>query len=320
MSAQCIDQRRRSMAAAVLATPLWAGAGRAIAQPRGVTLIVPYVPGGAVDTFARLFATVYSEQTGSTVVVENHGGASGAIGLARAANAPADGRTLLYTYGNLALGMLHTVKDSPNILVDLTPVARSVVTQGVLATGVGSRLRSFADVLAQAAKAPGSISFADYGELTMSRLMVAAKIELLRVPYKGGSPGIVDTITGQVDLYAGSAASLVPQIQAGKLRALAITSPRRMPQLPDVPTVSETLPNYTALNYQGVFAPKNTPQNVLDTLQRQVLAAIDKPSFRKAAEDRFANVEPMGATEFRHFMSNDEVEIARVVKATAPPR
>lgn len=312
------SRMRRSIVCAGLAAPfVLAGGRRSFAQSQITTLVVPYVPGGAVDTFARMFAKAYSEQIGATVVVENRGGASGTIGLARVANAVPDGRTLLYTYGNLALAAMHTVKGSPNVMSEITPIARSVITQGLIVTGLNSRFRTFEEVLKEAGKFPQKITFADYGELAISRLMFAAKIKMMRVPYKGGGPGLMDTIAGQVDLYAGSASATVPQVLSGKVRALAITSPQRMPQLRGVPTVREVIPNFTALNYQGVFGPKNIPAEVLNLLERQALAAIDSPAYRGGAEEHFANVDPMGVKDFVSFMRDDAVEIGKVVQADA---
>ncbi|MET4580508.1 Bug family tripartite tricarboxylate transporter substrate binding protein [Ottowia thiooxydans] len=319
MNDRMISRRRAVGVLGALSLPL-SGARSAWAQGRQPTMVIPYVPGGAADTFGRMFTDAFGNEINEKFVVENHGGAGGAIGIARVVQAPADGKTLLYTYGNLSLGLIHTLKDAPNILTDLVPVVRTIVTEGIIATGVNSRLKTFDDLLKEAAKEPGKISCADYGELTMSHLMRVAGIQLMRVPYKGGSPGVVDTITGVVDLYAGSANIVMPQIRSGKLRALAVTSPARIAEIPDIPTVREVLPAFRALNYQGLFAPKNTPSAVVERLYGQALSAIKKPEFQQRVVSRNAVVQPMGPDEFRKFMEQDAQDIAAVVKATASSR
>jgi tripartite-type tricarboxylate transporter receptor subunit TctC len=129
-------------------------------------------------------------------------------------------------------------------------------------------------------------------------------------------PAMTDVIGGQVDIYAGSATQLAPQIKGGKLRALAITSEDRLADMPDIPTVREVLPSFRALNYQGVFVRKGTPPAVIETLYKQSVAAISKPEFQQQAKANYASVRPLTPAEFRKFMENDAVDIAAVMKTT----
>lgn len=286
----------------------------ASAQGRFPTVVIPFVPGGATDIFGRLYANALGGEGSEKYIVENRGGAGGAIGLAHVASAVPDGRTVLYTYGNLSIALPLTVKDAPDILRDFEPVIRTIVTQGLIVTAANSPMRSFADLLKMAKAEPGKVTFGDYGELTLAHLMRAAGIDLMRVPYKGGVPAMVDVISGQVDIYAGSAAQLAPQVKGGKLRVLAVTSEERVLDFPDVPTVREVFPGYRALNYQGVFVRKGTPPAVIDALYKQSLAAITKPHFQQQAAAQYAAVKPMNPAEFKKFMEADAVDIAAAIK------
>lgn len=288
--------------------------GSAWAQGRVPTVVIPFTPGGATDIFGRLYANALGIEGGEKYIVENRGGAGGAIGLAHVAGAAPDGRTLAYTYGNLSIALPFTVKDAPDILREFEPVIRTIVTQGIIVTGANSPIRNFSDFLKAAKVEPGKVTFGDYGELTLAHLMRAAGIELMRVPYKGGVPAMVDVISGQIDVYAGSAAQLIPQVKGGKLRVLAVTSEERMADFPDVPTVREIFPAYRALNYQGVFVRKGTPAAVIDALYKQSLAAITKPQFQQQAAAQYAAVKPLNPAEFKKFMESDAVDIAAVMK------
>lgn len=306
---------RRAICVGLAAVPFALSAvGSAFAQGRVPTVVIPFVPGGATDIFGRMYANALGAEGGEKYIVENRGGAGGAIGLSHVAGAAPDGRTVLYTYGNLSIALPFTVKDAPDILRDFEPVIRTIVTQGLIVTGANSPLRNFADLLKAAKADPGKVTFGDYGELTLAHLMRAASIDLMRVPYKGGVPAMVDVMSGQVDVYAGSAAQLIPQVKGGKLRVLAVTSEERMSDFPDVPTVREVFPAFRALNYQGVFVRKGTPPAFIETLYKQSLAAITKPQFQQQAAAQYAAVKPLNPAEFRKFMESDAGDIAAVIK------
>lgn len=311
-----MNLQRRTLCASIAAAPfVLSGLGSVRAQGRPYTLVIPYPPGGATDTFGRLYADSFGSHAKANVVVENRPGADSAIGLRHVAQAPADGYTLTYAYGNLALAMAAKKPTAPHIVRDLVPVIRTIVTQGLIVTGMDSRFKTFDDFIEEAKRSPGKVTYADYGELAVSDLMQVADIDLLRVPYKGGGPGIVDVIAGHVDIYAGSAAAVIPNIRGGRLKALATTSESRIADLPDVPTVREVFPEFSIINYQGVFAPKDTPPDVLERLYEQSLAAISTPKFHEQAKEHYASVSAMNPAEFRKFMEEDAENIAKLVKA-----
>lgn len=313
------DHQRRAICAGLAVTPLLAALGsnaRAQTSRRAFTLVIPYPPGGATDIFGRFYAEALGAVIGEKIVVENRAGANGAIGLAQVANSLPDGRTLAYTYGNLALAQFHSMKSSPlNVLRDLVPVIRTVVTQGIIVTSPDSPFKDLSEFIAQARRSPGTLTYADYGELTIGALIRAAGIELVRVPYRGGVPGMVDVMGGQVNIIASSAAQVLPNLRAGKLKALAISSEHPIPEFPNVRTVRELLPNYQTLNYQGVFAPKGTPRAIVDELYERSFTALSKPEVRKSFSDRYATVSTMRPDELRAFMEADSANIAAVLKA-----
>jgi tripartite-type tricarboxylate transporter receptor subunit TctC len=309
--------RRRLLGAGLGAAAWLAGGGRALAQSRRqMSVVVPFTPGGATDIFARMYAEAMGSAS-ERVLVENVPGANGAIGMARVASSPPDGRTLAYTYGNLALVAMHSTRESSfNILRDLTPVIRTVVTQGVIVTGPNSRFRTLPEFIAAAQKEPGKYTYADYGEIAINTLMLTAGIQLTRVPYKGGVPGMIDVMGGNVDIYAGSGAQVLPNILSGKLRALAVSSETKINDLPDVPLVRDFVPAFRALNYQGVFVSRNTPAAIVEEIYQQSLAAINKPDFQRQTTSRHATVSPMSPAEFKSFMETDSTTIAKVLAVT----
>jgi tripartite-type tricarboxylate transporter receptor subunit TctC len=288
---------------------------RAQDSRRQMTLVVPYAAGGGTDLFGRFFAEQLGTQSGSRVIVENRAGASGAIGLQHVAGSPPDGRTLAYTYGNLALLQLHSMKNPPvNILKDLTPVIRTVTTQAFVLVGGNSKWSSLKDLIDDARRNPGKYTYADYGELTMAAIMAATGIQLTRVPYKGGGPAQVDVIAGNVDIVSNAAAQTVPNIRAGKLKALAVTEAPRMPEFPDVPMIREVIPGYKLTSYQGIFAPRDTPAAVLEEIHGQVAAVLAKPEVQREIAARYASPAPMRPAEFRAFMEEDSANVASILR------
>jgi tripartite-type tricarboxylate transporter receptor subunit TctC len=289
---------------------------RAQEARRQTTFVVPYAAGGGTDLFARFFADTLATQSGGRVIVENRAGANGAIGLQHVAGAAPDGRTLAYTYGNLALLQFHSMRNpSVNIMQDLVPVIRTVTTQAFVLVAGGAKWLSLGEFIDDARRNPGKYTYADYGELTIAAIMAATGIQLTRVPYKGGGPAQIDVIAGNVDVVANAAAQTVPNIRAGKLRALAVTEDPRMQEFPGVPVISEVVPGYKLTSYQGIFAPRNTPASVLDEIHGQVAAALAKAEVRREIANRYAFPAPLRPSEFRRFMEADSVNVASILRA-----
>lgn len=313
--------RRRILIAAATA-PLAAaaalGARHAAAQTsrRPFTLVVPYPPGGATDIFGRIYAEALGEELGEKIVVENRAGANGGVGLQHVANAAPDGRTVAYAYGNLSIAQELSMKQPPvRITEDLAPILRTIVTQGFIVAAANAPWKDLGEFIEAARRAPGRFTYADYGELTIGSLVSVAGIELMRVPYKGGMPGMMDVMAGQVDVIASSAAQALPSLRSGKLKALAISSDSGIAEFPGVRTVRDFLPSYKTLNYQGVFVPRSTPPAVIDALHQRSVAAMNRPEVRRQVAERHAAVSVLGPAEFRAFMKEDAASIAVVLKA-----
>lgn len=310
---------RRQFGMGVAAGAMLAGTGAAWAQTesrRQATMVVPYTPGGSTDVLGRLFTDAFSTQAGEKYILENRPGASGTLGASQVAAAPGDGRTLLYCYGNLLLNQEFMMKDARLKVLDvLTPVTRTCIIQAVILAAPGFPANNLREFIALAKKSPGKHSYAYYGDLGIASMAAEADISLLRVPYKGGVPGMVDVAAGTVDIITSSLAQALPLMRGGKLKVLAVYGDERLPEWPNVTTVKEVLPNYRSLDYQVVMAPRSTPANVLAQLAQRSNAALANPEFRRGFLERGAIVAPMRPEEVRAFMEADRVQIERVVKA-----
>jgi tripartite-type tricarboxylate transporter receptor subunit TctC len=284
--------RRALLAAAVLAL----GAGAAFAQGAGdwpkkqpIKLVAVFPPSGSVDQVARILAPALNQQLGQTVIVENKGGASGSIGTAAVVQSPPDGYTLgvvFDTHGvNPALipGLPYDTRK------DLVPLVLVGTSPMVLATNAGSEFKTFADVVAAAkARKPvsyGSIGNGSLGHLAMSLLAKNANLEWTHVPYKGGGPLMQDAVAGHVPLSIGSVFVTKPHLDSKRMRPLAVTSSKRSPELPDVPTVAESgFPGFDAPAWWAVLAPAKTPPEIVQRLNEELNKALKAPDIAKKLE------------------------------------
>ncbi|WP_084651652.1 Bug family tripartite tricarboxylate transporter substrate binding protein [Ottowia thiooxydans] len=281
---------------------------------RQMTLVVPYPPGGSNDVIGRVIAQGLAAQLGESVVVENRAGANGTIGAQYVAQAPADGRTLLYSQGNLLINQEFMMRNGFKVLESLAPVARTCFIPSIISTSVNFPANNLRELIELAKKAPGKYSFVYYGDLGITALTSAAKIELLRIPYKGGS-AVTDVIAGTVDLMTNSFTAGLPLVRGGKLKIMAVNAESRLAEFPDVPTIKEVLPGYLEVDYQGIFAPKNTPRTELAALEEQVLKLLAKPEMRQAISERNAVPNPMPSKELVAFMMDDRARISKTIAA-----
>jgi len=276
--------------------------GSALAQSTGypdrpIRLIVPFPPGGINDLIARIVANSLSEQVRQTVIIDNRGGAGGTLGLGIAARATPDGYTL-------AFGATSTVAVSPALYRNLpydpvkafAPIAPLAAVPSVALVTPSVAASSMKELIALARAKPGSLNYASAGAGTSQHmgtelLKTLAKIDMVHVPYKGGAAAMADLIGGQVQLQIEPLPTAMPHIRSGKVRALAVTSPARLPLLPDLPTVAEAagLPGYQLLIWFGILAPADTPRPVVQRLNAEILKVIASPDVR----ERFAQ---QGAT------------------------
>jgi len=280
MTAPTISRRNAIMAALTTGfTPLLhAQQGTAGNWPgRPIRLIVPFPPGGGTDFLSRTVATKLGEATGWAVVPDNRAGAGGTIGIAEAAKAEASGHTLVMgQLDNLVIAPLFYKNLAYDPQRDLQPVALVGDSPLIYVVPTASPHRNLGELIAAARQAPDSITYASPGAGTITHLSVElfaheAKIRVRHVPYKGSGPALADTLSGQVHMLAASIPSVMGQLKAGKIRALAVTSAQRNSAVPEVPTVAEQgLAGFDVSTWYGLFAPKGVPQSIIQRVNTEV--------------------------------------------------
>jgi tripartite-type tricarboxylate transporter receptor subunit TctC len=252
---------------------------------RPVRLIVGFPAGGVADLFARLFGQWLSERLGQQFIIENRPGAGSNLAAEVVVRAPPDGYTLLQFTSSNCWNVALYDKLGFDIIRDIVPVASTHTGIGVLVVHPSFPAKTFAEFLAHVKANPGKINMASggvgsaqhvYGELFKS----IAGVEMLHVPYRGGGPALIDLLAGQVPVMFDTLATSMEHIKAGKLRALAVTSATRSEMLPNVPAVAEFVPTYEASGWQGLGAPRNTPVEIIDTLNREINAGLADPKIK----------------------------------------
>lgn len=286
-----------------------------------IRLIVPFPAGGGTDIFARVIGNKLTEMDKWVVVVDNKPGAGGNIGIDAVAKSPGDGYTLgLGQTSNLAINPTLYPKLPYDPLKDLIPIVQIADAPLVLVVPANSPYKTLADLIAAAKKKPGDVSFGSPGNGTVSHLtgellQTTTGIKLQHIPYKGSAQAITDLIGGQVQTYMSSVPTALSHIKGGKLRALAVTSSKRVAALPDVPTVAEAgYKNFDANTWFGLVAPKGTPPAIVEKINAEVNKVLKSPDVREkfAAEGGG----PLGGTsaEFAALLKSDYSKWAKVVK------
>ena len=306
--------------ALLAASPLWAAAADAWPS-RPVRLVVPFSAGGATDAVARLLAQRLGAAWQQPVIVDNKPGAGTVLGTDYVAKAPPDG----YTFGMVVSA--HAINPSlrPKLpydtLKDFAAVSEIGVQHMVIAANPAFPANNLAELIALAKKEPGQIGYASSGSgtalhLGMEMLKTQAGIDLLHVPYKGGAPAQQDVVGGQVPLLVDIYHSSAPLIQAGKLKAIALFSPSRPASIPNIPTISETVPGVSALSVIGIVAPAATPPAIVAKASADMAAVIRAPDFVERL--RGMGVEAVGSTpaQFDAAIRADIVRWAPVVKSS----
>jgi tripartite-type tricarboxylate transporter receptor subunit TctC len=283
-----------ALRAAILALCATVAPTHALAQAypsKPVHLVVPFPPSGGNDIFARIVAQKLAESWRQQVLVENRPGAGGTVGTEFVAKSAADGYTLLLgNTGTLSINPALYTKLGYEASRDFAPVAPLASAPLVLVASPASSIRSVGDVLAQAKADPGKLNYASSGSGTGSHLSAEllqslAGVRLTHVPYKGTAQAMTDLLGGQVPMMFSVISPALPQIRAGKLRAVAVTSERRMPQLPEVPTVAESgLPGYESTLAYGIVAPRGTPEAVIDVIHARVARITTTGEFRERVD------------------------------------
>ena len=303
---------------------LMVAAGAAHAWPdKPVTMVVPFPPGGATDSVARAVANKLGEQLKQSFVVENKAGATGTIGAAQVARANPDGYTLMVTSLAPLVVAPHLMKGlSYDPAKDFTYLTVAVQTPNVLVVSpkLAPSINSVQDVLALLKSKPGEISFATSGSgssdhLTAELFWQKTGTKGLHIPYKGGAPAISDLLGSQVDMSFQNVNAVLPHIQSGKLKAIAITGNKRSPVLPNVPTLSEVnVPGVEVYAWQGIVAPKNLPADIRDKLSAALTTAIKDPAVSKPFTDVGLEVVANSPEAFTKFQQDESKRWKTVIE------
>lgn len=309
--------KRRALVFVVLS--LAAGAALAQFPSRPVTLLVPIPPGGAPDIAARLIAEKLQQSLATPVVVENRVGANGNIAADLVAKSPPDGHTLGLLADSQVTINPHLYRMPFDALRDLTPVSTVAANQFVLTVHPSLPVRTFPEFIEYAKKANPPLPYASGGNgsqhhLTMEMLKRRAGIDMLHVPFKGGSPAAAATVAGDTKaMWSGS--SNAPQIKAGRLRPLAVSGAQRSAQYPELPTIGEFYPGFENSIWLGIFGPAGMPESVLTRLRTEIRRVLEMPDLKQKM-NAAGGLDPYVTTpeEFRAVVARDYEKYAKVVK------
>jgi tripartite-type tricarboxylate transporter receptor subunit TctC len=286
---------------------------------RPVRIIVGFAPGGATDIMARLIGQWLSERLVQPFVIENRPGANSNIGTEAVVNAAPDGHTLLLAASPNAINASLYDKLSFNFIRDVAPVAGIHREPNVMKVNPSVPVKTVAEFIAHAKANPGKINMASGGNGSPSHVSgelfkMMTGVNLVHVPYRGAGPALVDLLGGQVQVNFSTMSSSIEYVRAGKLRALAVTTPTRSPALPDVPTVAEFVPGYESSYWTGVGAPKNTPAEIVDKLNKEINAALADPKITARLTDLGSKPLAGSPADFGKLIAEETEKWAKVVK------
>lgn len=318
--------KRRFIILFALIIPLVMLTDGAMAQTyptKPIRLVVGFPPGGGVDIIARLISEPLSQRLGKQVVVENLSGAGGNIAATNVARAKPDGYTLLISADSslaISAGLYHNL--SYKLLTDLTGVGVVASVPNVLVVNPSVPAKSVKELIALAKAEPGKLNFGSAGTGTTVHLAgelfkSMTGVNMAHIPYKGAAPAMTDLLGGRVQLMFDFLSASAPQIRAGKLRALAVTSSTRSPFLPDVPTVAEAgVPGYEVLGYFGIFAPAGTPAAVIDRLNHELSVVVNQPEVKKRFAEQWLTPAMKTPTEFNDALKKEVAKWGEIIKTT----
>ena len=316
----------RSAIAAIAAATIVSIPLMAVAQQRypekPIRFIAPYAPGGSTDLLTRTLAQKLTESMGQTVVPDNRPGAGGNVGAEIAARSPADGYTILLApVSPMAINVSLYGKKLPfNPEKDFAPITLVAKVPLVIVLNLGVPAKTLQEFIALVRSRPGKMTYGSSGNgssnhLTGAMLMSAAKLDMVHVPYKGGGPGMIALMGGEVDMMVAQIPSSRQLHLAGKVRALAISGAKRSPALPDVPTMIEAgLPGFEATSWYCVVAPAGTPKPIVDRLNAEIVKSLNTPEMRQKLADDGAEVESSTPAELARFVHAEMEKWAKAVK------
>jgi tripartite-type tricarboxylate transporter receptor subunit TctC len=308
------------LAAGAVALPTLSRNASAEAYPtRPVRIIVGFPPGSLSDTTARLIGQWLSDRLGQQFVIENRPGAASNLAAETVVRAPADGYTLLLVTSVNAINA--TLYDNLNfdLIHDIAPVARIARGPGVMEVNPTFPAKSVPEFIAYAKANPGKINMATSGSGSMldvygELFMIMAGVDMVRVPYHGSPPALADLMGDRVQVVFDTFAASIALVKAGKLRALAVTTTTRSAALPDVPCLSDFLPGYDASSWEAIGAPKNTPSDIVEKLNKEINAALVDPSMKERFADFGRTTSAISPAEFGKFIAEEKEKWGKVIK------
>ncbi len=286
-----------------------------------IKIISPFATGGIADGFSRIIAQGLSESFGQPVIVENKTGGGGNIGADFVAKSPADGYTLIMgSIGTHAVNPF-LVKNMPyDPLKDFVPVVFVLDAEGLLAVNPSLPVKNVSELIAYLKANPGKVSYGSGGIGTASHLagelfVMTTKVDMVHIPYKGNALAITDLIGGQTQVMFATMPTILPYVKSDKLRGLAVTGANRDPSMPDLPSISETLPGFDVKNWIGLFAPAGTPPAVVKKLHDEVSKIMQQPSVQKKLESEGAKYYTMSPEAFGTFQKKESVRWGKIIKS-----
>ena len=327
--ATCRDNRRDVILGCgallcLLSAPVGSSFAQGQAYPsKPIRLVMGFPAGSNVDTVVRPVAQRMTEMLGQSIVIDNHSGAGGVLGSDLVAKSAPDGYTLLATPGTAMTSTPHMQARMPyDALNDFAPVAQVAVFSSVLVVNPGVPAKNVGELIALARARPGVLTYASVGvgsgpHLNAALFSSMARITLLHVPYRGTPQAYADLIGGRIDVMFSTPAVAVPQIRAGKLRALGVAGPNRNPLLPEVPTIASAgLPEYQTTGWQGLFAPARTPKAVIDKLNAMVAKAVSMPDLQELLIAQGNEVAILSPEQFAAKFRDEYATFGKLIKAS----
>ncbi|MDP3795759.1 MAG: tripartite tricarboxylate transporter substrate binding protein [Polaromonas sp.] len=329
-SSHCINSSRRHFSLGVLASAALLGSGLLATGPaaaqaaypgKTITIVVPFAAGGTTDILARIVGQALTAELGQTVIVDNRAGAGGNIGGQAAARAAADGYTLFMgTVGTHAINASLYKKMPFDPVKDFAPLTRVANVPNLLVANPAQPFKTVKELIAYAKANPGQLNFGSSGNgssihLSGELFKSMTKVDMQHVPYKGSAPAMTDLLGNQVAIMFDNMPSAIQHVRSGKLRAIAVTTPKRSPELPDVPTVAEAgVPGYEATSWFGLFAPAGTPPAVISKLNTAIIKVLANPEVKKKINEQGAEVYSETPAQFAAFIQKESVKWGKVVR------
>ena len=282
--------------------------------------IVPFAPGGPTDVVARLISQWLSDRLGQQFVIDNRPGAGGNIGTEAVVRAPADGYTLLLVTPPSAINATLYAKLNFNFIRDIAPVASIIRQPLIMQVSLSVPATTVPEFIAYARSNPGKLSMASAGNGSVPHVAgelfkLMTGVDMVHVPYRGGAPALTDLLGGQVQVYFGTLSGSVEHIKARKLRGLALTTATRLEALPDIPTVGEFVPGYEASTWQGIGAPRSTPAEIIDKVNKEINGGLVDAKIRERLVDLAGTVLAGSPNDFGKLIADETAKWGKVIRA-----